>query len=156
VQITIINQQKKAPVSKRATKAVVLKTLNILNPVRNTNLPTGKREISKGVKSHLTGELTVVYTDNRTIQELNYRFLGKRLPTDVLCFDLSKGKGLVADIVISVEKAQENSRLFKTSVSQEIRLYLIHAILHLAGFKDKRAKDRIRMHREALRILNKI
>jgi probable rRNA maturation factor len=134
VQITIINQQKKIPVSKRATRAIVLKTLKIL-------------------KANQAGQLTVVYVNNRTIQELNYQFLGKRSPTDVLCFDLSEGGRLTADIVISIERARENSRLFKTSLLWETRLYLVHAILHLFGFTDKRAKDRTRMQRKALRIL---
>jgi probable rRNA maturation factor len=136
VQITIINQQKKIPVSKR-TKAIVLKTLKIL-------------------KADLTGQLTVVYVNNRTIQELNYRFLGRPQPTDVLCFDLSEGKALNADIVISIEQARQNARLFKTSAPWEIRLYLIHGILHLMGFKDKRTKDRTRMQRKATQILKNI
>ena len=134
MQIIIQNHQKRIPVSKRVIKATILKTLKIL-------------------KANLTGELTVVFVNNSSIQKLNYRFLGRRRPTDVLCFDLSNGQHLTADIVISTEKAWENARLFKTSVLREVKLYLIHGILHLLGFKDKRIKDRIRMQRKALQIL---
>jgi probable rRNA maturation factor len=137
VQIIIVNQQKRIPVHKKKIKEIVLKTLKIL-------------------KVKLTGELSVLYTDNRTIQQLNYRFLGRKEPTDVLCFDLSDGEDIFADIVISAEKAQENSRLFKTSPSWEARLYLVHGILHLLGYKDRKKKDRIRMQRKALQILKKI
>jgi len=87
---------------------------------------------------------------------LNYRFLGRPQPTDVLCFDLSEGKTLNADIVISIEQARQNARLFKTSASWEVRFYLIHGILHLMGFKDKRTRDRIRMQRKAMQILRNI
>ena len=137
MQIIIINQQKKIPINKRAIKTIALKTLKIL-------------------KADLTGELSIVYVNNRTIKDLNYRFLGKRQPTDVLCFDLSEGRGLTADIIISTEKACENARLFRTSPERELKLYLIHGILHLLGFRDKRIKDRTRMQRKASRILKKV
>ena len=137
MQITIINQQKKIPISKRAIKKLVLKTFKIL-------------------KANLAGELTIVYVDNRTIQKLNYKYLSKPRPTDVLCFDLSEKDRFTGNIVISTEKAWENSRLFKTSAIWETKLYLIHGILHLLGFKDKRVKDRERMQRKTLQILREI
>ena len=153
MQIIVQNHQSRIPISKRAIKAIIVKTLKILNPVRNTRLSKGRTKISKRLKAILAGELTVVFVDNPSIQELNYRFLGRRRPTDVLCFDLSNGQHLNADIVISTDKARENARLFKTSTLREVKLYLIHAILHLLGFKDKRIKDRICMQRRALQIL---
>lgn len=156
MQIIIQDHQKRIPISKRKIKATVLKALKILNPVRNTRLSKSRTKISNGVKTILAGELTIVFVDNRSIQELNYRFLGRRRPTDVLCFDLSHGQHLTADIVISTEKAWENARLFKTSTLREVKLYLIHGILHLLGFKDKRIKDRIRMQRKALKILKSV
>ena len=137
MQIIIVNQQKRISVHKKKVKEIVLKTLKIL-------------------KVKLAGELSVVYTDNRTIQQLNYRFLGRKEPTDVLCFDLSDSKGILADIVISTEKAQENSRLFKTSPGWEARLYLVHGILHLVGYKDATKRERLRMQRKALQILRSI
>ena len=142
MQITIINQQKKIPVNKRAVKTTVLKTLGILSPYA--------KRFGVGASS---GRLTIVYVDNHAIEELNYRFLKKRCPTDVLCFDLSEGEDLNADIVISAEMARENSILFKTSSLWEANLYLVHGILHLFGFDDRSKKQRLRMQRKALRIL---
>ena len=156
MQIIIINQQKRIPISKRATQATVLKTLKILNPVRNTISPTGRTRISNKVKAILSGQLTIVYVDNRTIQGLNSRFFGKCHPTDVLCFDVSFPERFAADIVISAQKAYENSQIFKTTPRWEMNLYLIHAILHLLGFKDHRKRDRVQMHRKALQILKQI
>lgn len=156
MQITIINQQKKIPISKRAIKKIVLKILKILNPVRNATLSKSRKKISNGVKANLAGQLSIIYVDNRAIQELNHKFLGKSEPTDVLCFDVSFGTRFIADIVISTEKAWENSKTFRTSPRKELKLYLIHGILHLLGFKDKRIKDRIRMQRKALGILKRV
>ena len=136
MQITIINRQKKIPVSKRAAKAAIFNALEIL-------------------KVNQPGELTVVYVDNQTIQELNYRFLGEPYPTDVLCFNLGKKGRFVADIVISVEQAMENAARFRTSLSREMKLYLIHGLLHLFGYDDRRRRDRMRMHRKTLEILRR-
>ena len=137
MRITIINQQKKILINKRATKKIVLKAL-------------------KALRADFEGELSVVYVNNRDIQELNLRYRTERKPTDALCFDLSDKNKFVADIVISTEKACENSVLFKTSPIWEVNLYLIHGLLHLLGFKDRTKKDRIRMHRKAIHVLNKI
>ena len=137
MRITIINQQKKIPINKRATENTVRKILRILKVVS-------------------AGELTVAYVNNKAIQELNYRFLDKNHPTDVLCFDLSEGNKFIADIIISTEKAGENSRIFNTSPKKEIALYLIHGILHLLGYKDYRRKDRKEMQRKANQILDQI
>jgi probable rRNA maturation factor len=137
VQITIINRQKKIPISRRAVKRTVLKTLKIL-------------------KLNSSGELNIIYVNNRFIRQLNRRFSGRDRSTDVLCFDLSGGRQLLADIVISTQKAEENSRLFKTSAAWEARLYLIHGILHLAGYRDYRKKDRLRMQRRTLQILKSL
>ncbi len=156
MQIYIINQQKKIPVNKKAIKTIVLGALEILSRVRNITLPTNKKNFSNRIKNILAGELTVLYVNNRVIEELNYRFLRKRCSTDVLCFDLPGGGRFIADIVISTEKAQENSQLFKTRPAWEAELYLIHGILHLLGFKDRNKKERIRMQRKAVSILNKI
>jgi len=156
VQITIINQQKKIPISKRAVRAAALKILGILNPIRNTKTIRKKSKISNRVKANLPGELTIVYVDNKTIQKLNSRFLGESRPTDVLCFDLSGGGRLTADIVISTEAAWGNSRLYRTSPSEEVSRYLIHGILHLLGFDDRKKKDRMRMQRKVAQILRRI
>lgn len=137
MQIIILNQQKIIPISKRAVKTTVTKALEIL-------------------KVKADGELTVVYVNNKAIEELNYRFLSKRHSTDVLCFDLSEDDRLVADIVVSAEKAWQNSRIFKTSLRHEMGLYLIHGILHLLGFKDRSRKQQEQMQAKAVRVLREL
>ncbi|MFH1578265.1 MAG: rRNA maturation RNase YbeY [Candidatus Omnitrophota bacterium] len=169
MRITIINRQRKIPVSKRAIKAFILKALEILKCDRGSVLKNTRQGVApfgvlfsgagisrgKGQLS-LAGQLTIFYADNRVIQEFNQRFLGKNQPTDLLCFDLSGAGKIVADIVISSDMALENSQRFKTSPRWEMMLYLIHGILHLFGYRDYRKKDRERMHRKALEVLKKI
>lgn len=98
----------------------------------------------------------MLYTDNKSIRQLNRRYAGKNVSTDVLCFDLSEKGQFLADIAVSAEKAIQNARRFKTTPKEEAALYLIHGILHLFGYDDKKIIERRRMQRKALYILNKI
>jgi len=155
VQITIINRQKKIPISKRAIKSTVLKVFKILYPEREEYRRSKARFLQK-TGSAAAGELSVLFTDNKTIRQLNLKFTGKDEPTDVLCFDLSEKNNTSVDIVISAERACENAAIFKTLPIAEAKLYLVHGILHFLGYDDKRQKDREKMHQLALQILSKV
>jgi len=142
VRVIIRNQQKTIPVNKREVKEIVNRTLKVLG--------------ASAIDASSKGEITVVYVDNKAIQELNWRFLREDCPTDVLCFDLSSAEHLIVDIIISTEKACENAKVFGSSTRREMCLYLIHGILHLCGYNDHTENDRIRMQRKALQIMKSI
>ena len=50
------------------------------------------------------------------------------------------------EIVIGAETAARQARRFHRSLMAELQLYLLHGLLHLAGFDDVAARDRKRMH----------
>ena len=75
-------------------------------------------------------EVSVVFVSDRTIAEIHRQFMGDPAPTDVITFDHG-------EIVISAETAKQQARRFGTSFEHELRLYLVHGLLHLAGFEDK-------------------
>ncbi|MBA2586687.1 MAG: rRNA maturation RNase YbeY [Chthoniobacterales bacterium] len=83
---------------------------------------------------------------DRRMGELHWRFLRVRGPTDVLTFEHG-------EIVISTETAQRNAARFHTSIEHEIRLYLIHGLLHLHGFDDRTARAAKLMEKTQTRIL---
>jgi probable rRNA maturation factor len=80
------------------------------------------------------------------ISQLHLRFLGESGPTDVITFH-------GGEIFISVETARRNSREFGNSLMSEIKLYIVHALLHLHGFDDQRAADLRRMKNTQEKIL---
>ena len=67
---------------------------------------------------------------DRRMALLHRQFLGKTGPTDVLTFQHG-------EIFISVETAKRNARAFGTSLPRELRLYIVHGLLHLHGFDDQ-------------------
>jgi probable rRNA maturation factor len=62
---------------------------------------------------------------------------------------------ILGDVVISAETAVKQARRYKKKVDDEIRLYLAHGILHLAGYDDTTARLRKKMCRLQEEILEK-
>ena len=80
----------------------------------------------------LSGELSVRITSARELQELNRRFRRKNKPTDVLSFPSLAGEG--GDIAIAREIAASNAAVLGHSVTTELKILILHGLLHLAGF----------------------
>ena len=79
------------------------------------------------------------------MRALNREYHRTDLPTDVLAFDYGDRR---ADIIISLDTARKNSRLYKTKLKNEVMLYVIHGILHLAGYGDLNLKERKKMSKK--------
>jgi probable rRNA maturation factor len=70
---------------------------------------------------------------------LHKEFCGITGATDVLAFQHG-------EIVISADTAATQARMFHTNVTAEIQLYVLHGLLHLAGFDDATPSKRRQMH----------
>ena len=71
-------------------------------------------------------------TDDRELARLNRLFLGKDYPTDVLSFP-SAGPGPIGELAISVDRAREQAEEHGHEASDEIRILMLHGVLHLLG-----------------------
>jgi probable rRNA maturation factor len=81
----------------------------------------------------LSGEVNVRITSNEELLELNRRFRRKDKPTDVLSFP-SGVPGLAGDIAISAEIAASNAADLGHSMETELKVLILHGLLHLAGY----------------------
>ena len=86
-------------------------------------------KIGKGVISDIA-LIEVTFLDDDEMARLHGEFLGDATTTDVITFDHG-------ELLIGVETAKSQSLEFETSIHQEIALYGIHGMLHLAGFDDR-------------------
>ena len=77
-------------------------------------------------------EFHCLITDDRELRRLNRRFLGHDYPTDVLSFPLD-GNGVLGDLAISAARAAEQARELGHSQLDEIRILMLHGVLHLVG-----------------------
>ena len=83
---------------------------------------------------------------DRRISQLHLQFLRESGPTDVITFH-------GGEIFIRVESARRNAREFGNSLMNEIKLYIVHGLLHLHGFDDQEPRDLRRMKNTQERIL---
>jgi probable rRNA maturation factor len=67
------------------------------------------------------------------LHRLNRDFRGKDEPTDVLSFPAPALAGFLGDIAISSARARAQARLFGHSLETEIRILMLHGVLHLLG-----------------------
>jgi probable rRNA maturation factor len=70
-------------------------------------------------------------TGDRELRALNRRFLHKDFPTDILSFPSSNGTA--GEMAISLDRAAAQAAAFGHSVDQELRILMLHGLLHLAG-----------------------
>ena len=89
--------------------------------------------------SGLRGRVTVLVTSSREIRALNARFRDEKHATDVLSFPAPTfSDGFAGDIAVSVDIAARNARQLGHSTGDEIRILILHGILHLAGYDHER------------------
>ena len=106
-------------------------------------------------------EVSVLFTDDAFISELNQQYRGVEGPTDVLSFalidaedevDSVKVKGLpdvLGDVVISLETAGRQAKEEGKTLEQEIALLLVHGALHLLGYgHDEPEKEAVMWRRQ--------
>jgi len=78
----------------------------------------------------LPDEIGVVLVSDRRICELHHDFMRLSTPTDVITFQHG-------EIVISVDTAERQAAEHGTSLAGELKLYLLHGLLHLRGYDDR-------------------
>jgi len=130
MKIWIRNRQKPIPLDLKKIRRVVRKILAKLG------LPDA--------------ELSLLLVDDKQIQELNLRFLGRDKPTNVLAFSMREGEysslhpHLLGDLVISIETAKRQSKQSGLNEMEMLTLLLIHGILHLLGYEHEGTKKEAR------------
>ncbi len=99
-------------------------------------------------------ELSILFTDDIHIAQLNRQYLGRDGPTNVLAFPMSGGSpphiesGMLGDVVISVDTAIRESKKLKKTLDEIIYRLLIHGILHLLGYSDKTEDQKVAMRKK--------
>lgn len=109
----------------------------------------------EGVTSE--AELSINFVDNKEIQVLNRNYRQKDTPTDVISFAMQEsnedemeiigadGPLVLGDIVISVDKAKEQSIEYDHSLERELGFLAVHGFLHLLGYDHMKEEDEKKM-----------
>ncbi len=124
-------------------------------------------------------EVSLLFVDNEEIREINNETRNIDRETDVLSFpmldyedkkvfkemyknykfsqsDFDGDELVLGDVVLSLEKALEQSREFNHSFEREASYLVVHSILHLLGYDHMEENDKIVMRKREEEILNKL
>ena len=101
-------------------------------------------------------ELCISLVSDGDMRKLNGQYRQIDATTDVLCFPQKSeaNPDLLGDIVISYETAVRHSRKLEITVEEELRLLIVHAVLHLIGFDHKKKKERETMREKEKEVLD--
>ena len=94
-------------------------------------------------------EVSVTFTDNEQIKELNSQYRNKNTATDVLSFPLFENFGYafsfetlpLGDIVISLERARLQGHHLCHGIYREVAFLTVHSTLHLLGYDHETSKE---------------
>lgn len=87
--------------------------------------------------------LEITFVNSTEIIQLNKKYLNHKHSTDIITFEYSKlDSCLEGEILISLDDAFDNSKRFRTSFKEELIRLVIHGVLHLLGYKDKRKNEK--------------
>lgn len=147
----------------------------ITNDQKEIKIPTGVRLLVRRccnavlVTENFEGpaEISVRFVDDDTIHQLNIEYRGVDRSTDVLSFPLGENgvydinhdtnAKILGDIVISIEHAIKQSKLYGHSLQREIAFLTVHSMLHLLGYDhESEGLERVRMREREETVLTQL
>jgi probable rRNA maturation factor len=103
----------------------------------------------------LRGQVSVLLTTDKAIRRLNREFRGKDKATDVLSFPADSsfpgGEKIAGDLAISVPTARKQATAQGHALTCELKVLLLHGLLHLAGYDHEADKGQMARREQKLR-----
>ena len=146
----------------------------ITNKQKAVKIPTGIRMLVRRCCNAVLklenfegpAEISVTFTDNAGIRELNRQYRDKDIETDVLSFpmgengvwdvDMETGAKILGDIVISMEKARDQAERYGHSFQREVGYLTAHSMLHLLGYDHVDNLEKVRMREKEEQIMEQL
>jgi len=138
--------------------------IHLLNE-KNYNLPDDIENVIDVTLSILNQvhkiSVNISFVDEQEITRLNKQYRNFSVPTDVLSFeagviDPETGNKILGDIVICIPFVEKQSTLLQNNLNNEIRLMIIHGMLHLLGYNHDDEHSKSIMWGDQNKILEKL
>jgi rRNA maturation RNase YbeY len=93
------------------------------------------------------GELCYIFTSDEELHKINKKFLKHDTLTDIITFNYNNQKEISGDIFISLDRVKDNASIYSIDFDSELKRVMIHGVLHLLGYQDKKSNERQEMRR---------
>ncbi len=106
-----------------------------------------KNHIEKYIKELINnevkkcGEISIVFTSDNYLLEMNKEYLNHDYFTDIITFDYVENDLISGDLFISFDRLKDNAEKFNIEVVREVYRVVFHGILHLTGYNDKTGEE---------------
>lgn len=109
-----------------------------------------KNWISDTIKAQgkRVGAIGYLFCDDDYLIDVNRKYLNHDTYTDIITFDYVGDDVISGDVLISVERVEENAKLFGVTFDYELHRVIIHGILHLLGQGDKTDAEAAEMRKK--------
>lgn len=101
------------------------------------------------------GDLFFIFVNDKYIRQINKEFLEHDYYTDVIAFDYREGEIINGEIYIGIETVRRNTKIYGSTLRNEILRVMIHGVLHLIGYNDKNEVEKKEIGRKEDEYINK-
>lgn len=115
-------------------------------------------ELLKKLQMPETTEISVLFTDDKNMREINRSYRNIDKTTDVLSFPqgFDDDNHVLGDILISLDSALRQAETYQVDTENEIERLLVHGILHLLGYDHMEKRERKIMREKENILINHI
>ena len=100
-------------------------------------------------ESRITGDINFIFCSDQYLLDINIQYLDHHYKTDVITFDLSEAAHEIAgDVFISIDRVKANALEYQADLLQELKRVMVHGVLHLIGYDDKSAEQKLEMRKK--------
>lgn len=124
------------------------------NEVDITFVLKGKKRTKEWVETTIrkehkkTGHIAFNFCSDEYLLSVNKQHLNHDYYTDIITFDFCDNNIISGDIYISIDRVKDNAKTQGTSFTSELLRVVIHGVLHLCGYKDKRPSEARQMRQK--------
>jgi len=125
--------------------------IDFINKTNDKKINKIVPKLEKMAKKIIKKDFELIFVNNKKIKKLNKKYRNINKATDVLSFAMNDSFfNIAGTVIISLEYAKKVAKKLNHSTEDEIKLLLIHALLHLSGYDHERDNGQMRKKEKKL------